>query len=345
MSPEARAEVDAQVLALLVDAEGEPLSGQVICEKLDLPRRLLLETVDSLRSRGFVISTGPGWGYRVTELPDGLTAAGLAPLLTTNDLGRKLHFHDSLPSTNDEAQRLADEGVPHGELVIAEDQTGGRGRRGRAWVSTPGKSLLFSLVLRPQLPPQRAPELTLVAAVAVCEAARELGVPDATIKWPNDVEVHGQKLAGLLLELRAQGDLVEHVILGVGVNVNQEESDFPPELRVRATSLREARGEALSRGLFCARLLGRLEDWLGMHEALGLEPVLERWRQLSGTLGRNVRVELGDGVRIEGEATDLDETGALLVRVASGAVHRIVAGDVLHLRTQPGAQAGMLTSL
>ena len=335
MSPEARAELDSQVLGMLVEAEGEPLSGQAICEKLDLPRRVLLETVDSLRSRGFVINVGPGWGYRVNELPDGLTVAELSPLLTTNDLGRRLHLHASLPSTNAEASRLADEGASHGEVVIAEQQTAGRGRRGRSWVGTEGKSLLLSVVLRPQLPPQRAPELTLVAAIAVCEAARELGVPDATIKWPNDVEVHGQKIAGLLLELKAEADRVHHVVLGVGVNVNQVEADLPEELRKTATSLREVRGEPLSRGLFCARLLGRLEDWLGMHEALGLGPVIERWRQLSGTLGRRVRVELGDGSKVEGEATDLDETGALLVRMVNGAVHRIVAGDVEHLRAAP----------
>jgi len=335
VSSETSAELDAQVLALLIEAEGDPLSGQAICEKLDLPRRALLETVESLRTRGFVIGVGPGWGYRITDLPDGLSAAGLEPLLATNDLGRKLHVHASLPSTNAEAARLADEGAPHGEVVIAEQQTAGRGRRGRSWFGTEGKSLLLSVVLRPELPPQRAPELTLVAAVAVCEAVRELGAADATIKWPNDVEVHGQKIAGLLLELKAEADKVHHVVLGVGVNVNQVAADFPEELRAIATSLREVRGGSVSRGLFCARLLGRLEGWLGMHEALGLGPVIDRWRQLSGTLGSRVRVELGDGAKVEGVATDLDETGALLVRVASGAVHRILAGDVTHLRAAP----------
>jgi BirA family biotin operon repressor/biotin-[acetyl-CoA-carboxylase] ligase len=325
--------VDALVLALLVEAEGEPLSGQAICEKLDLPRRALLQTVDSLRSRGFLIAAGPGWGYRIAGLPDGLSSKEIHPLLGTSELGRKLHFFDSLPSTNDAASRLAEEGAAHGEVVIAEQQTAGKGRRGRGWVTPPGKSLALSVVLRPQLPPARAPELTLVAAVAVCEAARELGAPDASIKWPNDVEVAGRKLAGLLLELRAEGDRVLHVVLGVGVNVNTAAQDLPDELRPTATSLRIERGEPVPRGLFCARLLGRLEDWLGLHEALGLAPVIERWQQLSSTLGRPVRVELGDGQRLEGRAIDLDETGALLVRVGSGAVHRVVAGDVEHLRT------------
>jgi BirA family biotin operon repressor/biotin-[acetyl-CoA-carboxylase] ligase len=323
--------VDSLVLGLLVEAEGEPLSGAVICQKLDLPRRVLLESVDSLRARGFVITTGPGWGYRVSGLPEGLSADELNPLLTTNELGRRLHVYDELPSTNDEALRLANEGAAHGEVVIAERQTAGRGRRGRAWLGTPKKSLAVSIILRPQLPPHRAPELTLVAAVAVCEAARELGVRDAAIKWPNDVEVGDKKLAGLLLELRAESDRVQHVVLGVGVNINQDPDDFPEELRDTATSMHIENAAPISRGLFCARLLGRLEDWLGLHEALGLQPVLDRWRELSSTLGQFVKVELGDAT-LEGDALDLDETGALLLKTDNGAVHRVVAGDVEHLR-------------
>ena len=325
-------DIDALVLAMLVDAEGEPLSGQVICEKLDLPRGVLLKTVDSLRARGFLIATGPGWGYRLVGLPDGLSTRELSPLLSTSELGRKLHFHWQLPSTSAEAHRLADEGAEHGEVVIAEEQTAGRGRRGRTWTTVPGKSLAMSVVLRPALPPMRAPELTLVAAIAVCEAARELGAGKATIKWPNDIECGGRKLAGLLLELRAEQDRIQHVVLGVGVNLNLEEADLPEELRPLATSMLLEREDPVPRALFCARTLGRLEDWLGLHEALGFEPVRERCRELSSTLRRRVSVQLGDGNTLEGEAIDLDETGALLVRVGSGAVHRVVSGDVEHLR-------------
>jgi BirA family biotin operon repressor/biotin-[acetyl-CoA-carboxylase] ligase len=159
-----------------------------------------------------------------------------------------------------------------------------------------------------------------------------MGAPDAAIKWPNDIECGGRKLAGLLLELRTAGDKVTHVVLGLGVNVNLLAEDFPPELRGAATSLRLERGEPVPRGLFCARLLGRLEDWLGMHEALGFAPVRERWRELASTPGLPVRVELAEGAALEGVALDLDEGGALLVQVGSGAVHRVVAGDVVHLR-------------
>ncbi len=330
-----QADLDAQVLALLIDAEGEPLSGQAICEKLDVPRRTLLASLESLRGGGFVIASGPSLGYRLASMPEGLTERELSPLLATNDLGRKLYFHQTIGSTNDEAHRLADEGAPHGTVVIAEEQTAGRGRRGRSWVAPPGKSLCFSVVLRPDLPPQRAPELTLIAAVAVCEAAQEAGAPHAAIKWPNDVLCGDKKLAGLLLELRTDGDRVGHVVLGVGVNVNVGPADLPAELRESATSLAIERPGEQPRGLFCARLLGQLEDWLGMHEALGFGPVRDRWKELSCTLHRRVRVELGEGPPLEGEAIDLDETGALLVRVGSGAVHRVVAGDIVHLRRAP----------
>jgi BirA family biotin operon repressor/biotin-[acetyl-CoA-carboxylase] ligase len=167
--------------------------------------------------------------------------------------------------------------------------------------------------------------------VAVCEAARELGAHGARIKWPNDVECKGRKLAGLLTELRAETERVRHAVLGVGFNVSLEAHDFPEELRAVATSLLIESGEKSPRPLVCARLLEHLEEWLSLHETEGFGPVRDRWRELSSTLGRRVRVE-GEGNLLEGQAVDLDEDGALLVRGPDGAVVRIVAGDVEHCR-------------
>ncbi len=320
---------DAIVLGLLLECADDFVAGDVLCDKLDVPRAELLKRIDSLRARGYVIQTRGGVGYRLVEVPDQLGEAQIAPLLATGELGRRIHHYDELESTNDEAHRLADAGALHGEVVIAEAQTQGRGRRGRTWVAPRGKALTFSIVLRPAIPATRAPEITLVAAVAVAEAARELGAPSARIKWPNDVECKGRKIAGLLTELRAEPDRVRHAILGVGFNLTLQTNDFPDELRAAATSLLLESGERIPRPVACARLLEHLEEWLSLHEAEGFLPVADRWRELSSTLGRKVRIT-GAGETVEGDAFDLANDGALLLRGEGGAIVRVVAGDVEH---------------
>jgi BirA family transcriptional regulator, biotin operon repressor / biotin---[acetyl-CoA-carboxylase] ligase len=322
---------DAIVLGLLIEFADDFASGQVLCDKLDVPRAELLKRIDSLRTRGYLIEASGGRGYRLSQIPDVVGEAQLAPLLASGELGRRIHAFAQVASTNDEAHRLAEAGALHGEVVIAEEQTSGRGRKGRAWVAPKGLGLTMSVILRPALPPQRAPELTIVAAVAVCEAARELGARSACIKWPNDVECQDRKLAGLLTELRAESDRIRHAVLGIGFNVAVEAHHLPQELGSRATSLLLETAARTPRPLVCASLLEHLEEWLSLHEAEGFAAVRERWRELSGTLGRRVGVE-AEGDSFEGEALDLDDDGALLVRDLGGRIRRVVAADIEHLR-------------
>jgi BirA family biotin operon repressor/biotin-[acetyl-CoA-carboxylase] ligase len=196
-------------------------------------------------------------------------------------------------------------------------------------VSPPGKNLYASIILRPDLPPHRASELTLLASVALCEVLRETGA-EAVIKWPNDLLVGGKKVAGILTEMAADPDRVQWVVVGLGVNLNVGPGDLPEDLRDEATSVAVARGSSVPRALFAAALLARLEAWLDRHAAEGFAPVRAAWRALSGTLGREVRVVTGEG-DVTGVAFDVDETGALLVRGPAG-VTRILAGDVHLLR-------------
>ena len=319
---------DAIVLALLLECADDFVAGGMLCDKLDVPRAELLKRIDSLRARGYVIHTRGGLGYRLVEIPDQLGEAQIAPLLASGELGRKIHHFEELESTNDEAHRLAEAGALHGEVVVADFQTRGRGRRGRSWVAPRGKAVTFSVVLRPAIAPVRAPEITIAAAVAAAEAAREMGAASARIKWPNDVECKGRKIAGLLTELRAEPDRVRHAVLGVGFNVSLQMRDFPEELRPVATSLLLESGERQPRPLVCARLLEHVEEWLSLHETEGFGPVADRWRELSSTLGRRVRITGADP--IEGDAVDLAEDGALLVRTGPGALVRVLAGDVEH---------------
>lgn len=322
-------ESEELVLAFLAEAGDEYVSGEAISDKLGLTRAAVWKHVNALRAHGYRIEAVPARGYRLAEVPDRLTALELRPLLNTHDMGRTLHAHEELTSTSDLAKELAEEGAEHGEVVIAEVQTAGRGRRGRAWASPPRRNVYFSVVLRPDLPPSRAPELTLVASLAVCDALRQAGV-DAGIKWPNDVLVGGRKIAGILTELAAEPDRVHWVVLGVGVNVNARPEDFPPELRGEATSVLIERGEPAPRALFAAACLTALEDWLDVHEEQGFEAIRRAWRDRSVTLGREVTVR-ADGQELVGVAEDVDEHGALLIRTETG-LERVLSGDVQLLR-------------
>ena len=319
-----------QILAFLAEAGDDVVSGEAISDKLGLTRAAVWKQVEALRGQGYRIDAVATRGYRLVTVPDRLRALELRPLLNTHDIGQVLHCFESLGSTNDHAKALADDGAGHGEVVVAEGQTGGRGRRGRAWVMAPGRNVAFSVVLRPSgLPTERAPELTLVASLAVCDALRSAGV-EAGIKWPNDILVGGRKIAGILTELAAEPDAVHWVVVGVGVNVNAREEDFPPELRGQATSVLLERGQPAPRALFLAACLTLLEEWYERHAEEGFEPIREAWKARSVTLGRDVLVQL-DGREVVGRAEELDATGALLVRTAAG-IERITSGDVALLR-------------
>lgn len=318
------------ILAFLAESGEEYTSGEALSGKLGLSRAAVWKHVEALRHKGYRIDALPARGYRLVEVPDRLTALELLPLLSTHDLGQVLHAFETLGSTNAHAYQLAQEGAEHGEIVVAEHQTQGKGRRGREWVSPARKNLYFSAILRPELPPQRAPELTLVAAVALAETLSEAGV-DARIKWPNDVQVGGKKIAGILTELSADAEQVHFVVLGVGVNLNVRREELPPELAEIATSLCEARGEKVPRALFAAALWTRLEEWLDLHAEEGFEPVRARWKALSCTLGQEVLVR-SERRELRGVAEDIDASGALLLRTADGAVERILAGDVEQVR-------------
>jgi BirA family biotin operon repressor/biotin-[acetyl-CoA-carboxylase] ligase len=223
-------------------------------------------------------------------------------------------------STQTLAFALAAGGAPDGTVVVADSQTAGRGRRGRAWLDEPGASLLASIVLRPRLAPARLPGLSLAAGVAVAEALTRTAGLAPRLKWPNDVLLGGRKLAGVLLESRLSGEQAT-TVLGVGVNLSQRL--FPADLAQRATSIWLASGRLVDRDVLLAALLDALAEWRRRLERQGFRPVRERWRALSDTLGRTVSV---DGVT--GLAVDVDATGALVVDDAEGRRRLVFAGDV-----------------
>ena len=247
--------------------------------------------------------------------------------LTGQRLGTGLHYFSEIGSTNSYARRLAEQGAKEGELVIAESQTHGRGRLGRRWVSPPNVNLYISVVLRPKLPPARAPQITLMAAVALAETLRSFLPVPPTIKWPNDITLNGKKLAGILTEVNCGTESVEFVILGIGVNVNYPVDLMPEEIRQRATSVLIERQNKVSREDLLWRLIQDLDRCYGEIEENGFAPLAPRWEAYFGWRGQRLRIELLDQV-VFGIARGIDHDGALLLEDDHGGLQRVIAGDV-----------------
>lgn len=278
------------------------------------------------------------------------THAVMAPLLT-GALFRpeRYHFVASLDSTNRWAARLAREGAPQGTVVAADQQRRGRGRSGRHWSSPPGRNLYFSVVLRPLLQPRVAAQLTLLAGLAVAKAVAETGAHDVEIKWPNDLLLHGRKLAGILTEMRADPHGIQYVIVGVGINVHGHIDQFPVELRGRAISLAGFLRSNVQRPALLASVLTELAAEYQRFKQRGLAALRSEWLAFARLTGRQVFVrsadvitpharvkrqgggETGENSGLYGIALDLDDDGFLLVQQPDGTVIRVVAGDVTML--------------
>ncbi|WP_132057783.1 biotin--[acetyl-CoA-carboxylase] ligase [Halorussus amylolyticus] len=322
-----------------------PVRGPALADDLGVSRNAVWKHVEALRESGFEIASDDA-GYDLLSVPE----YGGPAVEFGLDAPFEVEYHDAIGSTNDRARELAGEGAAD-VVVLADEQTGGRGRLDRGW-SSPSGGVWASLVVRPALPPAHAPALTLAAAVAVTDAAREAGVP-AEIKWPNDVLVSaasesaserrsdarssdspssdarsgedeaergGRKLAGVLTEMEGEADRVSWVVVGTGVNVNVPEESLPEG----ATSVEREVG-TVDRRAFVQRLLERFDDLRADPEA-----ALDAWRDRAATLGQRVRVERDDG-DIVGQAVDVAFPGALVVETDEGRV-RVHAGDCEHLR-------------
>lgn len=249
--------------------------------------------------------------------------------LRTLRYGRALLRLERCASTNDEARAWALAGAPDGATVISAEQTAGRGRAGRGWHSPNSGGLYLSIIARPPLPVSKTLGLSFAAAVAAAEALAPLLPAPPTLKWPNDVFFGDQKLGGILCELSATGERCDFVVIGIGLNLNND--TFPGPLRELATSVALASGRRCDEAEVAAALLSGLEEEVDLLVAAGFEPIRARWRARSYTLGRRVSF-LHEGTRRTGTARDLEPDGALLVELDDGAQLRVIAGDVAVLQ-------------
>ncbi len=303
----------------------EPLSGEALAGRLGLSRAGVWKRINRLKAQGYAIVGSPRRGYRLLATTDKLLPEEIALGLKARRLTGPVHHFEEVASTNDLAKELAAREAPEGTLVVAEAQTGGRGRLGRQWDSPPGTGLYVSLLLRPPLPPTEMPQITLTTAVAVARAVKRVTGVAPGIKWPNDLLLAGKKLGGILTEMETESERIRHLVVGLGLNVNNPA--FPAELEPLATSLLLATGRRHSRLEILQAWLEEFEELYGRFLAREFAGILDEWRSLTVTLGRRVTVRQGP-VTICGRALDVAPDGALLVETAAGDVVRVTSGEI-----------------
>ncbi len=308
------------------------MSGQQLCERFGVSRTAVWKVINQLKEEGYTIESVSRKGYRLVESPaDVYSESEIISRLQTRWAGRTLYFFESTGSTNPDAKRFAEEGAPHGTIVVADRQTAGRGRRGRSWESPAGKSIYFTIVVRPEFEPDKASMITLVVALAVAEAVREETGLSTGIKWPNDVVVNGKKICGILTEMSMTPEMneIQFLVAGVGVNVNQDsEEDFTPELRGRAASLKMEAGRSIDRAALLARILQHFEEDYDLFEkTLDLSELQERYEAL--LLGKDNRVRVLDPAgEYTGISRGINGMGELIVEKEDGETVRVYAGEV-----------------
>lgn len=317
-----------QVLALLTAQAGEYISGEAMSARLGVSRAAVWKAIAALRDDGCEIEAAPRRGYRLLSPPDRLTAGAILPHLRTDALRERLICLDTVDSTNNYAKALAMNGGADGTAIVADEQTGGRGRLGRSFVSPKGKGIYLTLLYRPDIPPSRAINLTAYAAVAVCDGIEAAAGVRPGIKWPNDIVLGGKKLCGILTEMAVEGETgaLQYVITGIGMNINHAPEDFPPDVRAVATSLAQELGRPVARGPLCAAVINAFDD---MHAAWlrGGGDLRDRYRYGCLTLGKPVRLLRG-GTAEEAFAEALDDELGLIVRHPDGRRETVTAGEV-----------------
>jgi BirA family biotin operon repressor/biotin-[acetyl-CoA-carboxylase] ligase len=304
----------AEILKALRES-GDYVSGETLSKELSTSRVSVWKHIHSLEEDGYVLEASPR-GYRLISSPDLLIPCEFP------GLEQRIHYFREIGSTMDAARKLAEAGAEQGTIVVAESQSRGRGRLSKEWLSPEG-GIYFTVILRPKISPAYAPRMSLMATVAVASAIRRLFGLRAELKWPNDVLIGGKKVCGILAEMNAELDAVNFINLGIGINANTSVS----QQEEKASSLKEQLGEEVSRKKLFRSVLVELEERQGL---LTTADLIEEWKNLSATLGRDVRI-LAPGEEITGKAVDIESSGALVIRTKDGSLRSAIAGDCIHL--------------
>lgn len=320
---------EVQIIKLLKTGPSY-VSGQDLSAALGISRTAVWKHIKALRQAGYSIEAVPSKGYRL-KAKSIFNGIEIASSLKTEFIGKKIFYYPEINSTNVKAFELGRAGEPEGTAVIADSQSSGKGRIGRKWESPPGVNLYTSILLRPEVVPQNAHNLTFVTAVAAAETVAEFSGMKPTVKWPNDILLGGKKTAGILMEMDSEADRVHFVIAGIGVNVNMRQAELPEAIKNIATSIAEVKGEEVDRAGFARGLFTSMEKWYKRYLISGFDPIMEAWKGFFDTIGRPVKVTSFSKI-IEGVCSGVDRDGALLVNLPDGKTERVISGDVETVR-------------
>lgn len=300
-----------EILRLLRSADGY-ISGQELCNRFGVSRTAVWKAINQLKEAGYEIEAQQNKGYRLMAAPDLMTEAEIKSLMHTDWVAKEVLYFDTIDSTNTKAQELAEKGYPSGTLVVADKQESGKGRRGRSWVSPSGTGIFMTLMIKPDINPNNASMLTLVAALAVAKAITSVTGEKAMIKWPNDIVVNGKKVCGILTEMNAQFDYINHIVVGIGINVHNE--SFPEEISQMASSLMiEAGGKRFHRAQIIAETMSYFEQYYDTFlKTQDLSALVREYDELLVNRNKSVRV-LDPKEPFDGKAMGITPKGELIV--------------------------------
>lgn len=300
-----------EILRLLRSADGY-ISGQELCNRFGVSRTAVWKAINQLKEAGYEIEAQQNKGYRLMAAPDLMTEAEIKSLMHTEWVAKEVMYFDTIDSTNTKAQELAEKGYQSGTLVVADKQESGKGRRGRSWVSPSGTGIFMTLMIKPDINPNNASMLTLVAALAVAKAITSVTGEEAMIKWPNDIVVNGKKVCGILTEMNAQFDYINHIVVGIGINVHNE--SFPEEISQMASSLMiEAGGKRFHRAQIIADTMSYFEQYYDTFlKTQDLSALVREYDKLLVNRNKSVRV-LDPKEPFDGKAMGITPKGELIV--------------------------------
>lgn len=300
-----------EILRLLRSADGY-ISGQELCNRFGVSRTAVWKAINQLKEAGYEIEAQQNKGYKLMAAPDLMTEAEIKSLMHTDWVAKEVLYFDTIDSTNTKAQELAEKGYPSGTLVVADKQESGKGRRGRSWVSPSGTGIFMTLMIKPDINPNNASMLTLVAALAVAKAVTSVTGEEAMIKWPNDIVVNSKKVCGILTEMNAQFDYINHIVVGIGINVHNE--SFPEEISQMASSLMiEAGGKRFHRAQIIAETMSYFEQYYDTFlKTQDLSALVREYDELLVNRNKSVRV-LDPKEPFDGKAMGITPKGELIV--------------------------------
>jgi len=314
-----------KLLNILRNTE-EYVSGQELCHIFGVSRTAIWKCINQLKEEGYEFEAIQNKGYKIKAYPDSITSWEVESRIIPSSLIKKVYSYDKVDSTNQRAKRIAEEIDNSGILVIAETQTGGKGRRGRQWESPSGTGIWMSIALKPDIEPFRANMLTLVAGLAVCKGIAKSTNLESFIKWPNDIVIHGKKVCGILTEMTAESDYIDYVVTGIGINVNIDE--FPDEIRQVATSIKIEKGTAVSRAELVEHIIDEYEKYYKVFiKTSDMRLLMEEYNAHLINLNKEVKILQGKNTFVA-TALGINHNGELIVKGQDGKKQAIVSGEV-----------------